>query len=267
MPTFDEKSIVSAERNPKIHRPVFHGTRKAKTWVAKRVTGARRLVTNPKKALLPPTKDLEHLPKANVYTVASTIFGAFATGGTGAGFMFLADAVAGLAKANTQSPFYEPVRDVVRLAGEGILGLSIYPFAAAKITGDKDIGKAMWLGGTILTGVDLGVTVFKYVLKGVNAVRNKSMPTEAPAPTAAQAGMALVGLSGLAALVKGYGTVATPENNQTTPTPENLAGMDELALLEQEKKKFEELSGIMKGVGGSGTLVGGVNQRSGTLTR
>jgi len=278
---FQKRDVVSAERNPaKIHRPVFRG--KGKVWSAKRVVhGVRKVLKNPKIAL-PPTKELEHLPPANVYTVASSIFGVFATGGTGAGFMLLSDTVAEKVKAgSTAKAAYGPVRDAVRLASEGILGISIYPYIAGQVAG-KDIGKAFWLGGTILTGIDLGVTVFKYVAKAAMAARDKAMPTAAPAPAAQEAGMALIGLAGLNDLISGVKTgingVKTPESGQSPESPISIEGMDgmdgamtdEMMALNEAKAKFHELSSLIQGpdgVDGHTLIQGGGSMMMGRLVK
>ena len=253
--TINKVDIVSAEPNPKVHRPVFHGTKKGKTWVAKRVSSARHLVLNPAKhikSMLPPTKDLEHMPPLNAYTVASGIFGLFATGGIGTASMFLTDFVAGKVKANMTNPAYGPVRDIVRLAFEGVFGLSVIPYIASKATKDKAIGQAFWVGDTILVGVDLGVTVFKYVAMGIMAAKNKAVPPTPAQPAAASAGMAMLGLSGLEGLMKGVHTATPTENLSTTPSVYGVDGTEGvdgavLAELQKEKTRFQELSSLMQG--------------------
>jgi len=260
---FSERDIVSATANP-THRPLFRG--KGKVWKAVKRTAHRTLVVNPKK-LLPDTKGLEHLPPANVYTIASTIFGAFGTGFSGAGIMLGTDALAGALKVNTAAPWYAPIRDATRLIGEGALGLKIYPWLGKELTGDANVGKALWLGGTILTGIDLGVTVFKYVAQAVGMVSNKTTTPPAAAPAAQEAGMALVGLSGLGALVKGVNTVPAGEPREH-PTA-TVSGLDEfgavgedeqflLGELQREQAKYQELTGLVQGVGAHvGNLVKG----------
>lgn len=251
-------NVVSADANPKkLHRPSFHG--KGKTWIAKRVTGKRHLKLNPSlsslkapfvavEKALPPTADLQHLPPVTPYTVASTVFGVFATGGVGTGAMFLTDTIAKAAKANMAHPAYGPVRDITRLAFEGIFGVSIIPFIASK-AGGKDIGKAFWLGGTVLAGIDLGVTVFKYVAMGFIAARDKTVPDTTAQPATQEAGMAMLGLSGLSALLKGVHT-QRPPSGTSTPDAVNVDGADIMAELEAEKAKFHELSNLVKGTGG-----------------
>jgi hypothetical protein len=277
MPEVSERDIVLAEPNPKKHRPIFHGTKKGKTWVAKRVTAARRLVLNPKmpKVPIPSSAPYETLPKLNIWSISSWFVGFFATGGTGAGFMLLSDEVAKAANKNAVlHPAYGPVRDIVRITTEGFFGLKVYPWAAHKITGNTDVGKAFWLGGTILTGVDLGITVIKYALMGVQAIQEKRAPVTAPEPAAAEAGMALVGLSGLAGLIKG--TKETMPIRETAKSTEmaNLGvdgmqgvqnaswdGLTDSMLEEQlarEKAKYSELSTLVKqpsDLGFSGSLV------------
>jgi hypothetical protein len=260
MAEFDERDIVSAEANPKTHRPLFRQGR-GKVWRAVKKTAHRTLVVNPKK-LLPETAALEHIPSWDVYSIASTIFGAFGTGFSGAGIMLGVDAVATALKVNTAAPWYAPVRDTTRLVGEGILGLKIYPWLGKELTGDTNVGKALWLGGTVLTGIDLGVTVFKYVAQAVNMVQTKSATPPAAEPAEQTAGMALMGLSGLGALLKGVTTVEPRVTSETAPTVEGIGtnvyqydGVnteDEAFLvgeLQREQQKFSELSTIIKGEG------------------
>jgi hypothetical protein len=261
MSEVSERDIVLAEPNPKTHRPIFHTKKGAKkVWIAKKVTAIRKLVVNPKVPKMPSSAPYETLPKLNIWSISSWFVGFFAAGGTGAGFMLLSDEVAKMAKADVAHPAYGPVRDIIRLTTEGFFGLKVYPYAAHKITGNADVGKAFWLGGTVLTGVDLGITVIKYAIMGVQAIQNKAAPVEAPAPAAAEAGMALVGLSGLAALLKGTKeTMPTTETAKSTEIAE-LGVTD--TLLEQElareKAKYSELSSLVKqpsDLGFSGSLL------------
>lgn len=272
MPEVSERDIVLAEPNPKTHRPIFHtkkGTKKV--WVAKKVTAMRKLVINPKLPKMPSSAQYETMPKLNIWSISSWFVGFFAAGGTGAGFMLLTDEVAKAANKNAVlHPAYGPVRDIVRITTEGFFGLKVYPWAAHKITGSADVGKAFWLGGTVLTGVDLGITVIKYAIMGVQAIQQKRAPVTAPEPAAAEAGMALVGLSGLAALLKG-----TKETMPSTETPKSTeiadlgvdgmqnsswdGGLTDSMLEEQlarEKARYSELSALVKqpsdlGFGGS----------------
>jgi hypothetical protein len=278
MPQVSERDIVLAEPNPKTHRPLFHTKAGAKkVWIAKKVTKMRKLVTNPKLPGVPSSAKYESLPKLNIWTISSWFVGLFATGGTGAGFMLLTDEVAKAAKADITHPAYGPVRDIVRLTTEGFFGLKVYPWAAHKITGDVDVGKAFWVGGTILTGVDLGITVIKYAITGINALKEKAKAPEAPAPSPVpvpapateEAGMALVGLSGLAALLKGTKeTMPTRETPKSTELAqlgvdgmEGTAGITDTMLeqeLAREKARYAELSTLVKqpaDLGFAGSLV------------
>ncbi|OGC89223.1 MAG: hypothetical protein A2W25_04145 [candidate division Zixibacteria bacterium RBG_16_53_22] len=270
MPEISERDIVLAEPNPKTHRPLFRtkkGTKKV--WVAKKVTAMRKLVTNPKLPKMPSTAQYESMPKLTIWSLSSGIFSFFATGGTGAGFMLLTDEVAKAAKADTTKPAYGPVRDIVRLTTEGFFGLKVYPWVAHKATGMADVGKAFWIGGTLLTGLDLGITAIKYAIMGVKAVQKKEAPAEAPAPAASEAGMALIGLSGLADLIKG--TKETMPTRETGATPEladlgidGMEGTDGITdtMLEQElareKARYGELSKLVSqpsDIGFSGSLM------------
>lgn len=255
MSKVDATDIVSAEANPrkKVHRPVFVSRGRGRTWYGKRKSGRRTLKLNPK---LPSSAQYEHLPKLTFGSISSGIVGFFATGGTGAGIMLGTDIVAKAAKFEA-NPAYEPVRDIVRLLGEGILGLKIYPMLAHKITKNADMGKAAWVGGTILVGLDLGITAVSYGLKGIAMAMNKTAP-ESPKPAEeGPAGMAFMGLSGLGALLKG---------GAQTAAPAEAAHGAEIAELQSEMDRYSELSALYKGLGET-AQVGGADKSWGTLTK
>lgn len=272
---FSQRDIVSAQENPKkkIHRPMFEGTGKGKVWTAKRATGRRHLKLNPKN-LLPDTKSVEGMPAMKFDTVATGVVGFFGTGFAGSAAILGADAIATMAKANLAHPAYGPIRDGVRIFTEGIVGLKLVPWALGKYA-KTEYGKAFWVGATLLTGLDLGITVAKYIAKSAEAVKNKAMPATTPAPAAQEAGMALVGLSGLADLISGHAGVTkvsgvhTPESAQSVETPLSIEGMDgavsdEMVELQAAKARFTELSSLLKGTDG---LIQGGGSMMGTLLK
>ena len=275
VPNFNERDIVSAEVNPnkKVHRPMFVGVGKGKTWVAKRVSHRRHLKLNPKlpKHILPDTKSVEGMPKFAFDTIATGVVGFFGTGFVGTATVLGMDAAATAAKANLSHPAYGPVRDGVRILVEGIVGLKAIPWALGKYT-KTEYGKAYWVGATLLTGLDLGVTVAKYISLSAGAIKSRTMPQTQAEPAATEAGLALVGLSGLAKLVKGMDGIRTPENAVTPETPMSIEGdfnpkdisfgmegavTDENIELQKAKARFHELSGLIQG--GTGDLIRGVD--------
>lgn len=237
-----------AAHNP-IHRPVFRGV--GKKWLAPRSTGARHLILkNPSHVM--------RAPKATVGAVVAGMAGYTATGMTGGALDMVTNFVAGKAGVAT-NPIVEPVRDFVRISGEGFLGGAVYPQVTYRLVHGiggavskkarvqaKNAGRGVWLGSVLLTGIDLFGTLLKYGDRAVKTIQGKALPA-ASGPSALSA----LGLGSLADLLKGpsnagasalAGVAGTAETVSTAEQPST----SEVAGLEGEVSEVGEVAALQR---------------------
>lgn len=235
-----------ARTNP-IHRPVFRGV--GKTWHAARKTGNRIL------ALRNPSHVMRS-PKPTVGAVVAGMAGYTVTGMTGGALDTIINFVAGKAGVGA-NPLVEPVRDFIRISGEGYLGGVVYPQLTYRIVHGvggavstkaakqaKNAGRGVWLGSVLVTGIDLFTTLVKYGDRAVKTLQGQAVPTADSGPSALSA----LGLGSLANLLKGPAGVGAS-------TVAGLSGTPEVPAV-PEAAATAEVAGLEGDVGGAGGDVG-----------